>query len=118
RAGAMMMTEPPVNILIVDDRASNRLALRAVLTAPEYRLVEAESGAEALRCLLREQFAVLLLDVRMPEMSGFELAAAIRERPNTAAIPILFLTGEATDLDHIYKGYQLGAVDYLIKPLM
>lgn len=110
--------EPPINILIVDDRASNRLALRALLTAPGYRLVEAESGPEALRCLLREQFAVLLLDVLMPEMSGFELAAAIRARPQTAAIPILFLTGEATEIEQIYTGYQLGAVDYLIKPLV
>lgn len=108
----------PVDILVVDDREANRVALRALLSSPTYRLVEAASGPEALRQLLRREFAVLLIDVLMPEMSGFELAAAIRERPTTRAVPILFLTAEASDLAQVYAAYELGAVDYLIKPLV
>jgi PAS domain S-box-containing protein len=107
-----------VNILMVDDRKENRIALRAILTSPAYRLVEASSAAEALHCLLREDFAVLLIDVVMPELSGFALAAAVKERPRTASTPIIFLTAQATDLDHIYRGYRAGAVDYLVKPLV
>lgn len=111
-------TQTPVSILLVDDRRENRLALQAILSSPEYRLVEASSGPEALRRLLDEEFAVLLIDVVMPEMNGLELAAAIRQRERTAAVPILFLTGQATDLDNVYRGYQVGAVDYLVKPLV
>ena len=110
--------EIPVQILVVDDSAENRTALRAILSSRDYRIVEARSGAEALLRLLEEDFAVLLLDVVMPEMSGFELAAAIKERERTAAIPILFLTGQATDVDLVYWGYRVGAVDYLIKPVV
>ncbi|MBZ5709934.1 hybrid sensor histidine kinase/response regulator [Nannocystis pusilla] len=116
-----MSNEPhasPVGILVVDDRPQNRLALRAILARPDYEIVEAESGAAALLLLLRRQFAVLLLDVLMPGMSGLELAATIRARPQTAAVPILFLTAEATDLEQVYRAYDLGAVDYLIKPLV
>jgi PAS domain S-box-containing protein len=106
-----------VSVLLVDDRQENRMALKAILSASDYRLVEASSGAEALRRLLDEEFAVLLVDVVMPEMSGFELASAIKQRERTAAIPILFLTAHATEVDLVYKGYQVGAVDYLVKPL-
>jgi PAS domain S-box-containing protein len=110
--------DAPVGILIVDDRAENRLAVRAVLSSPGYRLVEAASGDEALRRLLDDEFAVLLVDVVMPGMSGFELASAIRQRERTATTPILFLTGQATDLDFVSRGYGVGAVDYLLKPLV
>ena len=79
--------------------SENRTALRAILSSPDYRIVEAGSGAEALLRLLEEDFAVLLIDVVMPDMSGFELAAAIKERERTAAIPIVFLTAQATDVD-------------------
>ena len=108
----------PVPVLVADDSPENRAALRAILSSGDYRIVEAGSGAEALLRLLEEDFAVLLIDVVMPEMSGFELAAAIKERERSAAIPILFLTGQATDLDLVYKAYRIGAVDYLIKPLV
>ena len=111
-------TAIPVQILVVDDLPENRMALRAILSSRDYRIVEASSGAEALLRLLEEDFAVLLIDVAMPEMSGFELAAAIKERERTAAVPILFLTGQATDVDLVYWGYRVGAVDYLIKPLV
>jgi PAS domain S-box-containing protein len=107
-----------VPVLVADDSPENRTALRAILSSPDYRIVEAGSGAEALLRLLEEDFAVLLIDVVMPGMNGFELAAAIKEREKSAAIPILFLTGQATDLDLVYKAYQIGAVDYLIKPLV
>ncbi len=110
--------EIPVQVLVVDDSPDNRTALRAILSSQDYRIVEAGSGAEALLRLLEEDFAMLLIDVVMPEMSGFELAAVIKERERTAAVPILFLTGQATDVDLVYSGYRIGAVDYLIKPLV
>jgi signal transduction histidine kinase len=106
----------PVNLLVVDDRESNRQALAAMLEG--YRIVEAASGPEALRRLLAEDFAVILLDVMMPGMSGFELAGIIKQRERTAATPILFLTGQAGDVELVYKGYRAGAVDYLVKPLV
>jgi PAS domain S-box-containing protein len=109
----------PVNVLVVDDEPRNRAALEAVLGSSEYRVVSAGSGREALRRLLDDdEFAVALVDVVMPEMSGFELAAAIKGRERTAGLPIIFLTAHATDLDLIYKGYCAGAVDYLTKPLV
>jgi PAS domain S-box-containing protein len=113
-------SSPPttVPVLVVDDHVANRTALRAILSSPDYRIVEAGSGAEALRRLLVEDFAVLLLDVIMPDMSGFELAAAIKERDRTAAVPIIFLTAEAAQVDLVDWGYRVGAVDYLIKPLV
>lgn len=107
-----------MNILLVDDQEKNRVALKAILSAPDYRLIEASSGAEALRRLLDEEFAVLLLDVVMPDMNGFELATAIKQRERTASVPILFLTGLAIDMEQVFKGYQAGAVDYLVKPLV
>jgi signal transduction histidine kinase len=106
------------NILVVDDHEENRVALRAILSSADYRIVEAGSGHEALRRLLEDEFAVLLLDVVMPGMSGFELATVVKERLNTAAVPIVFLTGEASDVSLVYRGYGVGAVDYLIKPLV
>jgi len=111
-------TPIPVQILVVDDHAENRTALRAMLSSPDYRIVEAGSGADALLRLLEEEFAVLLIDVVMPDMSGFELAAAIKEREKTAAIPIVFLTAQATDVGLVHEGYRVGAVDYLMKPLV
>jgi PAS domain S-box-containing protein len=108
----------PVPLLVVDDRPENRTALRAILLSPDYRVVEAASGAEALLRLLKEDFAVLLIDVVMPDMSGFDLATAIKERERTATVPIVFLTAKATDVDLAAKGYEIGAVDYLITPLV
>lgn len=110
--------EPETSILIVDDRAENRLALRAILAGPGYRLVEASSGPEALRRILDDDFAVLLLDVVMPGMGGLELAGMIKQRDRSAKIPIVFLTAQATEVELIYQAYQVGAVDYLIKPLV
>jgi PAS domain S-box-containing protein len=107
----------PVAILVVDDHRENLLALTGILDRPDYRIVTAQSGGDALRLLLREEFAAVLLDVVMPTMDGFETATFIRQREATKHIPILFLTANGADLDLIYRGYSVGAVDYLIKPL-
>jgi signal transduction histidine kinase len=110
---------PPlaVNILIVDDEPKNLAVLESVLDDPGYRLVRATSGEEALLALMAEEFAVLVLDVRMPGMSGFELAAMVKERKKTARIPIIFLTAYYNEDQHILEGYGTGAVDYLHKPV-
>lgn len=111
----MVATRP--NILVVDDRAENRLALKAILSGSQYNIVEADSGPAALRELVEREFAVLLVDVVMPGMDGFELANIVRSRPKTASVPIVFVTAVATDIALVFKGYRAGAVDYLIKPL-
>ncbi len=104
-----------VKILIVDDHAENRLALSAVLEAPDRTLVEAASGRDALRAILHTTFAVILLDVNMPEMDGFETAALIRQRPASAFTPIIFITAHR-DEAHVVRAYSLGAVDYILSP--
>ena len=106
-----------VNILIVDDEPKNLLVLETVLDDPGYRLVRANSGQQALLALMAEEFAVLVLDVRMPGMTGFELAQLIKERKKTARVPILFLTAYYNEDQHILEGYGSGAVDYLHKPV-
>lgn len=106
-----------VNVLLVDDRPENLIALEAILNSPSYHLVQANSGAEALRCLLNEDFAVILLDVQMPGMDGFETATLIRSRDRSRATPIIFITAFSSNDTHVFKGYSLGAVDYLFKPL-
>ncbi len=107
----------PVNILIVDDEPRNLAVLESVLDDPAYRLVRAISGDEALLALMAEEFAVLVLDVRMPGMTGFELAQLIKERRKTARIPIIFLTAYYNEDQHVLEGYGTGAVDYLYKPV-
>ncbi|MEG4211961.1 response regulator [Microcoleus sp. S13_B4] len=106
-----------VNVLLVDDRPENLVALEAILNSPSYNLVQASSGAEALRCLLNEDFAVILLDVQMPGMDGFETATLIRSRDRSRSTPIIFITAFSSNDTHVFKGYSLGAVDYLFKPL-
>ena len=104
------------SVLLVDDRPENLLALTAVLEPLEARLVSAESGEEALRALLAEDFAVVLLDVQMPGMDGFETAGYIRGRERSARTPIIFLTAVSTDISQVLRGYEAGAVDYVLKP--
>ena len=106
-----------VNILIVDDEPKNLTVLETVLDDPAYRLVRAGSGEEALLALMADEFAVLVLDVRMPDMTGFELAHMVKERRKTAQIPIIFLTAYYNEDQHILEGYTSGAVDYLHKPV-
>ncbi|AFY43768.1 response regulator [Nostoc sp. PCC 7107] len=112
-----MQPEPQVNILLVDDKLENLLALEAILERLGEKLVKATSGAEALRCLLHQDFAVILLDVQMPGMDGFETANLIRSRERSRQTPIIFLTAFSTSDQMLFKGYALGAVDYLLKPI-
>ncbi|BDI18915.1 hypothetical protein ANSO36C_47170 [Nostoc cf. commune SO-36] len=112
-----MQMEPKVNILLVDDKLENLLALEAILEKLGENLVRATSGEEALRCLLHQDFAVILLDVQMPGMDGFETATLIRNRGRSRHTPIIFLTAFSSSDQMLFKGYALGAVDYLLKPL-
>lgn len=107
-----------LRLLIVDDQPANLLALEGMLGELEQvQLVRANSGPEALRAVLRADYAAVLLDVQMPGMDGFETAELIRANPKTATLPIIFVTAGMKGRDAQFKGYELGAVDYLIKPL-
>jgi two-component system sensor histidine kinase/response regulator len=107
-----------VNILMVDDSPDKLLAMESVLQSLGQNLVKARSGPEALRLLLKQEFAVILLDVNMPEMDGFETAAMIRQRQSLEHIPILFVTALSTTDSDIFKGYSFGAVDYVLTPIL
>ena len=107
----------PINILIVDDEPKNLTVLQFILDDPGYRLVRAESAEEALLALIAEQYALIILDVRMPGMTGFELAQMIKERKKTARTPIIFLTAYYSEDQHVLEAYGAGAVDYLHKPV-
>src|SRR5688572_6457160 len=106
------------SILLVDDRPEKILALEAVLTDLGQEIVKARSGRDALKALLKQDFAVILLDVEMPGMDGFETAALIRQRPRSEHTPILFVTSVNNSDLHIHKGYSLGAVDYILSPII
>jgi CheY-like chemotaxis protein len=103
-------------ILLVDDRPENLTALEAILGALDQTLVCANSGDEALRALLSDDFAVILLDVQMPGLDGFETAAHIKRRERTKDIPIIFLTAVSGGPHQTFRGYAAGAVDYIAKP--
>jgi CheY-like chemotaxis protein len=103
-------------ILLVDDRAENLTALEAILSSLNQVLVPVRSGDEALKALLSGEFAVILLDVVMPGMDGFETAAHIKRRAKTRDIPIIFLTAASSEPDYAFRGYAAGAVDYIAKP--
>jgi CheY-like chemotaxis protein len=103
-------------ILLVDDRAENLIALEAILSSLNQELVPVRSGEAALKALLSDEFAVILLDVVMPGMDGFETAAHIKRRARTHDVPIIFLTAAGAEPDHAFRGYAAGAVDYIAKP--
>ena len=103
-------------ILLVDDRSENLVALEAILSSLNQVLVPVRSGEEALKALLVDEFAVILLDVVMPGMDGFETAAHIKRRPKTRDVPIIYLTAASSEPDHAFRGYAAGAVDYISKP--
>jgi two-component system, sensor histidine kinase and response regulator len=107
-----------VNILLVDDQPANLLALEAMLQGLGQNLVKAESGREALKWLLTHEFAVILLDVKMPEMDGFETATLIHQRDKSRHTPIIFLTAAEKSETQTVRGYAVGAVDYLVKPVV
>ncbi|GAB3965800.1 response regulator [Actinoallomurus acanthiterrae] len=104
------------NILLVDDREENLVALEAILSSLDQNMMRARSGEEALRALLTNEFAVILLDIVMPGMDGFEIARAIKRRRKTREVPIIFLTAADADPDYAFRGYAAGAVDYISKP--
>jgi hypothetical protein len=114
----MNTTDTKANILLVDDDASNLLALEATLEGLGQNLFRASSGREALRFVLNNQFAVVLLDLQMPDMTGIEAATLIRERERSRHTPIIFLTGAFKTDEMMFKGYSTGAVDYLLKPVI
>ncbi len=107
---------PKARILLVDDRAENLIALEAILSSLNQTLVPVRSGEAALKALLRDEFAVILLDVVMPGMDGFETATHIKRRARTHDVPIIFLTAAGVEPDHAFRGYAAGAVDYIAKP--
>ncbi|WP_405879692.1 response regulator [Streptomyces sp. NBC_01136] len=109
-------TDERASILLVDDMEDNLIALEAVLGSLNEPLVRARSGEEAMKALLRQRFAVVLLDIRMPGMDGFETAANIKRLDQTKDVPIIFLTGSDADAGYAFRGYATGAADYLTKP--
>lgn len=107
-----------VDILLVDDRPENLLALESLLESPGVNIVKAASGNEALGLMLEQDFALVLLDVQMPGMDGFETAELMRGTEKTRQVPIIFVTAISTEQQHVFKGYEAGAVDYLFKPIV
>jgi PAS domain S-box-containing protein len=117
RATPATQAQPKVKLLLVDDSPENLVSLEATLEGLGQELVLASSGMEALRRLLEDDFAAILLDVKMPEMDGFQTAELIRARKRSRHTPILFLTGYKNE-EHLFRGYDLGAVDFLFKPIV
>src|ERR1700738_4466792 len=111
-------TQSAVSVLIVDDDATKRFALKTILAPLGENVVEASSGADGLRQLLRHEFAVVLLDVRMPVMDGFETAQLIRQRPRSELTPIIFVTALDQAETDMGRGYDLGAVDFVFAPIV
>jgi CheY-like chemotaxis protein len=105
------------NVLVADDRPENVLAIQEVLAPLDHNVVGAYSGEEVLRRLLTDEYAVILLDVQMPIMDGYEIAARIKQREKTRHVPIIFLTAVSQEPGDIFQGYEAGAVDYLSKPV-
>lgn len=110
--------QEPIHILLVDDRPENLFALEAVLESQNYKLIKATSGQEALRCLLKYDFAVIVLDVQMPGMDGIETAKLIKAREKTKEIPIIFISANSKEAEHLFAGYSAGAIDYMVKPFI
>ena len=110
------MEDRRVNLLLVDDRPENLLALQAILEPLGQTLVLAHSGEEALKCVLQHEFACILLDVQMPDMNGFDTAQIIKSREKSRYIPIIFLSAINKEDSYVFKGYSMGAVDYVFKP--
>jgi signal transduction histidine kinase len=110
--------DPKGKILLVDNEPANLIALQSVLEDMGHEIIMAHSGREALRCLMNEEISVILMDVQMPTMDGFETATLIRRRERSRQTPIIFLTAVGRGENEMFRGYQVGAVDYLIKPFI
>ncbi|MBQ0755385.1 MAG: response regulator [Gammaproteobacteria bacterium] len=104
-------------LLLVDDQPANLVSLEAILDDEDRVLIKANSGSEGLKVLLKEDISLVLLDVQMPGMDGFEMAELMRQRKDTQTIPIIFVTAISKEKQYVFRGYQVGAVDYLFKPL-
>src|SRR5271155_2314036 len=116
-ASSLAAPESPVSILLVDDDQNNLLALESILDLSDYRLVKAQTADAALLALMQEEYAAIVLDVQMPDLSGIELARLIKQRKRTKHVPIIFLTAHYKESEHAVLGYDVGAVDYLTKPV-
>lgn len=115
---ALSVRKPDAKILVVDDRADNLISIEAILAQDDYTIVKANSGKAALKILLNDHdFSLILMDVQMPELSGYETATIIYERDKLRNIPIIFITAHSYDEDFIFKGYRMGGVDYIYKPV-
>lgn len=112
-----MTVSDTIPVLLVDNRQENLMALSALLEDMGLELFSALSGNEALRLVLKHDFAIVLMDVRMPDMDGFETAELLRANPRTSRLPIIFVTAVMKDTEHQFKGYEVGAFDYLLKPI-
>ncbi|CAM5223993.1 Response regulator receiver modulated diguanylate cyclase/phosphodiesterase OS=Ureibacillus acetophenoni OX=614649 GN=SAMN05877842_103151 PE=4 SV=1 [Ureibacillus acetophenoni] len=110
------MENEKINILLVDDRPENLLTLEAILDNNEYELIKVQSGEDALKYLLKHDVALILLDIQMPSMDGFTTAKIIKAREKTKHVPILFITANFLDSEHVFMGYSVGAIDYILKP--
>ena len=113
-----MQIDPPVNVLVVDDQPENLMALEAVLSVTGLNIVKANSGREALISMLEDEFAIVILDIQMPVMTGYEVASTMRQRDATKHTPIIFLTAMYTEDADAALAYSLGAVDFLTKPFV
>lgn len=113
----MNIEDIDVNILIVDDRPENLLSLESIIEGPNRNIIKAESGNEALKLALKDTFALIITDVQMPEMDGFEMVSILRMNPKMKLVPIIFATAISKDDQYVHQGYSEGAVDYLFKPL-
>jgi signal transduction histidine kinase len=117
--GKIKINQPPTRVLLVDDREEDLFALEIILAGKNCAVVKADSGREALKILLKEHdFAIILIDVQMPMMDGFETAELIRQSEKLKNIPIIFLTANNYNRENVFKGYQVGAVDYILKPIV
>src|SRR5687768_14994537 len=116
--GNEIQLKSEIKILVVDDREDNLFSIEAILEKDQYTIVKANSGRAALKILLQEHdFSLILMDVQMPDLNGFETATIIYERDKLKDIPIIFITAHDYDEDFIFKGYKMGAVDYIYKPI-
>jgi CheY-like chemotaxis protein len=110
--------KPDIKILVVDDREDNLFAIETILEKDNYTIVKANSGRAALKILLKEHdFSLILMDVQMPDLNGFETATIIYERDRLRDIPIIFITAQNYEEEYVFRGYKMGAVDYIYKPV-
>jgi signal transduction histidine kinase len=113
-----METNKKHTLLLIDDKTENLIALKSMLVNPQRKIITALSGNEALQILLKEKVSLILVDVQMPEMDGYEFVEIIKDHPDTAHIPTIFVTAISDDPKHLNKAYELGAIDFLYKPLI